>query len=190
MLGMRFALGLGAWMFVMAGCGAGGGVTNECVQCLSNVDGSSNPVDAAHATSDVSADDSAASSGGSSGDASAPDASMGDSGTTVGTDGASDAGIWPPSCQGLVDGAIAQTLVQRGALLIDVRTASEYAAGHVTDAINIPVADLPARLGELDATVPVVVYCQSGGRATQAAATLCSAGFSAYNLGPMANWPG
>jgi phage shock protein E len=100
-----------------------------------------------------------------------------------------DAG-WPVSCSGTVSGVVAKDLVAKGAVLVDVRTAAEYAAGHVAGAINIPVTALSTRLGEIDIGTPVVVYCQSGGRAAQAALTLCGAGYEVYNLGPMSNWPG
>jgi phage shock protein E len=103
--------------------------------------------------------------------------------------GAADAG-WPLSCAGTVAGALAKDLVARGALLLDVRTAAEYAAGHVAGAINIPVDDLSSRLGEIDPGRPIVVYCQSGARAARATQTLCDAGYKVYDLGPMSNWPG
>lgn len=48
--------------------------------------------------------------------------------------------------------------------LVDVRTPSEYAAGHLPDARNIPVDDLRDRLGELDPALPTVVYCKVGFR--------------------------
>jgi rhodanese-related sulfurtransferase len=99
-----------------------------------------------------------------------------------------DAG-WPPSCNGVVSGAAAKDLVANGALLIDVRTASEYAAGHIVGAINIPVDDLPSRLGEIDIGRPVVVYCASGTRSGRAAQTLCGASYRVYDLGPMSKWP-
>lgn len=85
----------------------------------------------------------------------------------------------------------AQALVADGALLVDVRSPQEFAAGHIEGARNIPIDTLSARLGELGppASTTVVVYCQSGGRSTQAARTLRDAGFtSVHNLGPMSAW--
>lgn len=85
----------------------------------------------------------------------------------------------------------AQSLVTAGALLLDVRSPEEFAAGHIEGARNIPVGVLSARLGELGppATTSVVVYCQSGGRSTKAAGLLRDAGFtSVHNLGPMSAW--
>jgi len=44
--------------------------------------------------------------------------------------------------------------------LIDVRPPDEFADGHVPDALNIPLAELKARLAEIPAGVDVVAYCR------------------------------
>lgn len=46
------------------------------------------------------------------------------------------------------------------AILVDVRPASEFAAGHVEGAINIPLAELDARISELPADQNIVAYCR------------------------------
>jgi rhodanese-related sulfurtransferase/DNA-binding transcriptional ArsR family regulator len=46
------------------------------------------------------------------------------------------------------------------ALVIDVRPAEEYAAGHIPGAVSIPLAELPIRLGELPADNQIVAYCR------------------------------
>lgn len=116
-----------------------------------------------------------------------------ESGAPPDADAASEAsadGGWPASCNGVVSGETAKALVAAGALLLDVRLATEYASGHIAGAINIPVGDLSARLVEIDAGRPIVVYCASGARAARARDILCAAGYSVYDLGPMASWPG
>jgi rhodanese-related sulfurtransferase len=50
-------------------------------------------------------------------------------------------------------------------LLIDVREASEYEAGHIPGAINIPIRTLAQNLDVIPADAPVVIYCASGHRA-------------------------
>jgi rhodanese-related sulfurtransferase len=50
--------------------------------------------------------------------------------------------------------------------LIDVRSPSEFATGHVPGAINIPMEEVPGRVADLDQDRPVVLVCQSGKRAT------------------------
>ncbi|HHU68548.1 metalloregulator ArsR/SmtB family transcription factor [Corynebacterium sp.] len=46
------------------------------------------------------------------------------------------------------------------ALLVDVRPAAEFAAGHAEGAVNIPLADLDRRLAELPADRTIVAYCR------------------------------
>jgi rhodanese-related sulfurtransferase len=80
-------------------------------------------------------------------------------------------------------------LVAQGALLLDVRTAAEFSTGHLDHAVNIPVQELPARLGEVGPTKRlVVVYCRSGGRSAQATSVLKAAGYDVRDLGPMTAW--
>ncbi len=98
----------------------------------------------------------------------------------------------PPSPAGpRVNGATALGLVHDGAVLVDVRRADEFDAGHVPGAINVPYDQLDARAGEIGpATVAVVVYCRSGRRSAVAAETLRSLGYrKVFDLGPMAAWP-
>jgi rhodanese-related sulfurtransferase len=48
-------------------------------------------------------------------------------------------------------------------MLVDVRSAEEFAAGHIDGAINIPKDQLAARRGELPSDVPIVTVCSFGG---------------------------
>jgi NADPH-dependent 2,4-dienoyl-CoA reductase/sulfur reductase-like enzyme/rhodanese-related sulfurtransferase len=67
-------------------------------------------------------------------------------------------------------------------LLLDVRTAEEFAAGRLPDAINIPVDELRTRLGELPQDREITVYCQVGQRGYLATRILREAGLPATNL--------
>jgi rhodanese-related sulfurtransferase len=49
--------------------------------------------------------------------------------------------------------------------LIDVRSASEFGAGHVPGAVNIPMEQIEGRLADLTAEGPIVLVCQGGTRA-------------------------
>ena len=91
---------------------------------------------------------------------------------------------------GGISGAKARELVTNGARLVDVRTASEFADGHIEGAVNIPVQDLERRVEELeDRSDAVVVYCRSGRRSAQAKKILESAGFAqVYDLGGIGRW--
>lgn len=71
-------------------------------------------------------------------------------------------------------------LINRGkSTIVDVRSAEEFAAGHLRDAKNIPLADLATRIGELEKSKSrsVVVVCQTGARADKAVRQLAAAGF-------------
>jgi len=56
--------------------------------------------------------------------------------------------------------------------LVDVRSASEFAAGHIPGAVNIPMDQIEARIADLSATVPLVLICQAGKRARMTAGLL------------------
>lgn len=76
-------------------------------------------------------------------------------------------------------------LIRRGeATLVDVRPAEEYRAGHLPGARSMPLAELPARLGELPRGREVVAYCRGPycTLAADAVALLASAGFRARHL--------
>lgn len=67
--------------------------------------------------------------------------------------------------------------------LLDVRTDAEVAGGVIAGARHIALQDLVTREHEMLRDVPLVVYCQSGGRSARAAGFLANAGFgSVYNL--------
>ncbi len=92
---------------------------------------------------------------------------------------------------GRITGAQAKELVSAGAVLLDVRTAAEFGAGHVPGAKNIPVSELGGRLAEVGASKakPVVVYCASGTRSAVARTVLRRAGYEVvFNLGSMSRW--
>jgi molybdopterin/thiamine biosynthesis adenylyltransferase/rhodanese-related sulfurtransferase len=77
----------------------------------------------------------------------------------------------------------------RAPLLLDVREPMEFQLSRLSDALLIPLADLPERLGEIDNTRDVVVYCHHGVRSVRATAFLRSAGFRARNLkGGLTAW--
>jgi adenylyltransferase/sulfurtransferase len=68
-------------------------------------------------------------------------------------------------------------------VLVDVRDAREFAAGHLAGAINIPVAELTGRLGEIPAGVEPVFICRSGSRSLIACGIALSSGIErAINL--------
>ena len=84
-------------------------------------------------------------------------------------------------------------LINRGkSTILDVRSAVEFAGGHLPGAKNIPLPELASRVGELDKmkSKSIVVVCQSGARSARAAGVLAKAGFDdVINLdGGLAAW--
>ncbi len=55
-------------------------------------------------------------------------------------------------------------------IYLDVRTTEEWNAGHVEDAIHIPLSDIQngQNLDKIPKDTPVYVYCRSGNRSGQA----------------------
>ena len=66
--------------------------------------------------------------------------------------------------------------------LIDVREEWEYEDSHVPGAVNIPLGQLPDRIGELNREQLVTVICQSGGRSMRAADFLIANGIEAVSV--------
>jgi rhodanese-related sulfurtransferase len=78
------------------------------------------------------------------------------------------------------------------AVVLDVRDDTEFAAGHITEAKHIPLAQLDARIGEIRRfkDKPVIVNCQGGVRSSKACDILRKHEFSKlHNLqGGLAAW--
>ena len=79
----------------------------------------------------------------------------------------------------------AEILSDGTAALVDVRTADEYAAGHIPCATNVDwyATDFLAKFeASIPKDCPVAIYCRTGKRSAEAAAKLAEAGYSVYNL--------
>jgi rhodanese-related sulfurtransferase len=74
--------------------------------------------------------------------------------------------------------------------LVDVRTAREWSEVHIAGAVNLPLSQLPERLGELPANQPLIVHCASGYRSSIATSLLRREGFMrvANLVGGLAGW--
>lgn len=82
-----------------------------------------------------------------------------------------------------VDVDAAAAMIRSGsATALDVRRASEFAAGHAPGALNIAHTGLIDRVDRLARGRRVVVNCRSGGRSARAVAFLRRAGFDAVNV--------
>lgn len=76
-------------------------------------------------------------------------------------------------------------LVKNGAIVLDVRSKSEYTSGHIKGSINISVDTLRNNLGKLnDKKQPIITCCASGMRSASAKSILKSNGYTqVYNGG-------
>jgi molybdopterin/thiamine biosynthesis adenylyltransferase/rhodanese-related sulfurtransferase len=86
---------------------------------------------------------------------------------------ASDRSISARELAGLLDDQASER-----PLLLDVREPYEVAITALPEAVNIPLGELDARIGELDRDRPLVVYCHLGVRSATALARLEAAGFA------------
>jgi hydroxyacylglutathione hydrolase len=77
--------------------------------------------------------------------------------------------VTPDATISQIDAATAR---QADATIVDVRSANEWAHGHIPGALHIPLGYLADRAGEIPSSKPVVVQCQSGARSSIAASVL------------------
>lgn len=76
-------------------------------------------------------------------------------------------------------------MLQRGALIIDVRTPQEYRSGHIKESVNIPLDKIAGKANELKRkNKPIITCCRSGARSGMAADQLRKAGVEVENGGP------
>jgi hydroxyacylglutathione hydrolase len=88
-----------------------------------------------------------------------------------------------------VDPEEAQRMIDEGAVLLDVREADEWEAGHAPAAVWIPLGELQARIDELSVSGPLVAICRTGARSRAVAEALTGAGFDVVNVdGGMRAW--
>lgn len=75
-------------------------------------------------------------------------------------------------------------LLDRGAVIIDVRTPGEFSSDHVKGSKNIPLQSIRGEVDKIrKMNKPVVVCCASGMRSAQAASILNKAGIETVNAG-------
>jgi rhodanese-related sulfurtransferase len=84
------------------------------------------------------------------------------------------------SADGAVNATAAADMIKekKDLQLIDVRTAAEYAQGHLAKAKLIPLQELDQRLAEIDKSKPVLLYCRSGHRSGNALKILQGKGYT------------
>ena len=66
--------------------------------------------------------------------------------------------------------------------LFDVRNPDEYVAGHVSQAVNLPMSDIPVRVDEIPRDVTTYYICGVGARSGQVCAWLAEQGYDVVNI--------
>jgi rhodanese-related sulfurtransferase len=75
-------------------------------------------------------------------------------------------------------------LLERGAIIIDVRTPQEFDNGHIKGSKNIPLNMIKGEVSKIkNWNKPVITICQSGARSSMAKSFLKAAGVEVYNGG-------
>lgn len=81
-----------------------------------------------------------------------------------------------------VSAKVAQTMLETGYKVIDVRSEEEFEYGRIPGALLIPLFELRKRMSELDMQQRYILYCHSGSRSSVAALRLTQAGFDVQTL--------
>ncbi|ANN79800.1 rhodanese-like domain-containing protein [Bordetella flabilis] len=71
-----------------------------------------------------------------------------------------------------------QMINQRQAVLVDVRPAEQYQAGHIAQARNVPATEIEKKSAGLPKNKPLVVVCEQGRDASRAVSKLKAQGFT------------
>lgn len=78
--------------------------------------------------------------------------------------------------------------IDKGAVVLDVRTKEEWDAGHIEGAKHIVLTTVPLNIDEIKSwNKPVIAVCKSGGRSGQATQFLSQHGVDVVNGGPWQN---
>ncbi len=123
---------------------------------------------------------------------------------SLGTAGAAEPSLQEALRGYLAEGPIEALRVQPGVLaddpredfyfVLDVRTPSEFAAGHIEGAVNVPYTDLLVHLDRLpaDTAQAILIYCEHATRSTQALMALRLLGYRNvwYLNGGLDRWRG
>lgn len=105
--------------------------------------------------------------------------------------------LWPMiagsrSAGGLTAGAAVQLINRSKAVVVDVSTPAEFAAGHVNGAKSVPIDELESRLPAVvkNKALPLILVCASGVRARRAEAVAKKLGYEQAQVlgGGLKSW--
>ncbi len=71
--------------------------------------------------------------------------------------------------------------INHGGIIVDVRERDEFVGGHIPMAINLPLGNIKQGNISLPRGKVLILYCESGGRSTEAARILADKGYKVIN---------
>ncbi|WP_252829282.1 rhodanese-like domain-containing protein [Thermus scotoductus] len=97
----------------------------------------------------------------------------------------------PADFYGIQPAAAKQMMDTLDVFILDVREPAEFKDGRIPGAVNIPIRDLPKRLGDIPKGKPIIVYCGIGHRGAMALVFLRGQGYNVKSiLGGYKAWTG
>ena len=97
--------------------------------------------------------------------------------------------FFEPICGADFDDKLKAAREVPGAVILDVRSAVEYAGGHVPGTVNVPLNQVPTL--DMPKDTPLFLYCQSGARSARGCRALEKLGFTRVaNLGGILDYKG
>lgn len=104
----------------------------------------------------------------------------------------SQSGVAPATAENLDAKGFAALVGTKGVVVLDVRTPSEFAGGHLEGAVNIDIyaSDFSSKIASLDKSKSYAIYCRSGNRSKTALDQMKKSGFSqvAHLTGGIGAW--
>jgi len=97
----------------------------------------------------------------------------------------------PADFYGIQPAAAKQMMDTLDVFVLDVREPSEFKDGRIPGAVNIPIRELPKRLGEIPKNKPIIIYCGIGHRGAMGLVFLKGQGYNVKSiLGGYKAWTG
>ncbi|MBF2685914.1 rhodanese-like domain-containing protein [Listeria welshimeri] len=84
--------------------------------------------------------------------------------------------------QSITANDLEQELKESTQNILDVRDEDAFIEGHIPNAINIPINELPEKLATLDKKKAYTIICYAGGRSERASQFLAAEGFDVTNV--------
>ena len=101
-------------------------------------------------------------------------------------------GCSSPSYKQITQKEAKERMDEDGVVILDVREQDEYDAGHIKDAVLLPVGQIDEQSAKeviVDKDTVVLVYCRSGNRSKTASQTLADLGYTAvFEFGGINTW--